>query len=124
MLGSNPSIVNPSIVNEESSLQFAEEVRRDLALTPRQIQSKYLYDVLGSCLFEAISRLPWYRITRAEGRLLARCATDVVAPFSDPLALVELGCGSGEKVAMLAEALRIRRRPVSVHLIDISPTAL
>jgi dimethylhistidine N-methyltransferase len=37
--------------------------------------------------------------------------------------MVELGCGSGEKIAMLAESLRSRRR-ISVHLIDISPTAL
>lgn len=103
---------------------LAEDLRRDFALTPKQIQSKYLYDALGSCLFEAISRLPWYRITRAEGRLLSRWAAQVVAPLSDPLTLVELGCGSGEKIATLAEALRVRRRPVSVHLIDISPTAL
>lgn len=103
---------------------FAADVRRDLALNPKQIQSKYLYDALGSCLFEAISRLPWYRITRAEGRLLSRWAAQVVAPLTDPLTLVELGCGSGEKIAMLAEALRSRRRPVSVHLIDISHTAL
>ena len=94
------------------NLEFARDVRRDLALSPKQIQSKYLYDALGSCLFEAICRLPWYRITRAEGRL----------PYS--LTLSELGCGNGEKVAMVADALRSRRRGVSVHLIDISPTAL
>lgn len=108
----------------DGNSDFAADVRRDLALNPKQIQSKYLYDALGSCLFEAISRLPWYRITRAEGRLLSRWAPQVVAPLTDPLTLVELGCGSGEKIAMLAEALRSRRRPVSVHLIDISPTAL
>jgi dimethylhistidine N-methyltransferase len=103
---------------------FATDVRRDLALTPKQLQSKYLYDGLGSTLFEAICRLPWYRITRAEGRLLSRFAPQIVASFSDPLTLVELGCGSGEKIAMLAEALRNRPRHVSVHLIDISPVAL
>lgn len=104
--------------------EFAGDVRRDLALTPKQIQSKYLYDALGSCLFEAICRLPWYRITRAEGRLLSRWSAQVVETLSDPLTLVELGCGNGEKIAMVAEALRSRRRAVSVHLIDISPTAL
>jgi L-histidine N-alpha-methyltransferase len=108
----------------QADRDFAEDVRRDLALVPKQIQSKYLYDALGSCLFEAICRLPWYRITRAEGRLLSRWASQVVAPLADPMTLVELGCGSGEKIAMLAEALRARRRTVSVHLIDISPTAL
>src|SRR5215470_18921258 len=102
----------------EAVADFAQDVRRDLALTPKQIQSKYLYNSLGSCLFEAICRLPWYRITRAEGRLLSRWAGQAVAPLADPLTLVELGCGSGEKIAMLAEALRSRRRTVSVHLID------
>ena len=103
---------------------FAREVARDLALVPKQIQSKYLYDALGSSLFESICRLPWYRITRAEERLLARRASEMVAPMADPVTLLELGCGSGEKVALLAEALRNRRRRVAIHLIDISPTAL
>ena len=82
------------------------------------------YDDLGSALFEAICRLPWYRITRAEGRLLTRWASEMVAPLQDPVTLLELGCGSGEKIALLAEALRSRRRRVAIHLIDISPTAL
>jgi dimethylhistidine N-methyltransferase len=99
-------------------------VARDLALTPKQIQSKYLYDALGSSLFESICRLPWYRITRAESRLLARSANEMVAPLGDPVTLLELGSGSGEKVALLAEALRTRRRRVAIHLVDISPTAL
>ena len=103
---------------------FAREVARDLALVPKQIQSKYLYDALGSSLFESICRLPWYRITRAEERLLTRRASEMVAPMADPVTLLELGCGSGEKVALLAEALRNRRRRVAIHLIDISPTAL
>jgi L-histidine Nalpha-methyltransferase len=108
----------------EAVAEFAQDVKRDLQLSPKQIQSKYLYNGLGSSLFEAICWLPWYRITRAEGRLLSRWAGQMVAPLADPLTLVELGCGSGEKIAMLAEALRSRRRSVSVHLIDISPLAL
>jgi len=108
----------------ESVRDFARDVRRDLALTPKQLQSKYLYDALGSCLFEAISRLPWYRITRAEGRLLTRWAPRVVGSLPDRVTLVELGCGSGEKIALIAGALRARRRQISIHLIDISPTAL
>jgi L-histidine Nalpha-methyltransferase len=108
----------------EAIRDFAEDVRRDLALEPKQIQSKYLYNGLGSALFEAISRLPWYRITRAEGRLLSRFASEMVEPLEDPITFVELGCGSGEKLAMLAERLRHRRKRVLVHLIDISPDAL
>jgi dimethylhistidine N-methyltransferase len=108
----------------ESVRDFAADVRRDLALTPKQIQSRYLYNALGSALFEAICRLPWYRITRAEARLLARYAGEMVAPLEDPITIVELGSGSGEKLAMLAERLRSRRKRVLVHLVDISPAAL
>jgi L-histidine N-alpha-methyltransferase len=107
---------------------FAADVRRDLALTPKQLQSKYLYDALGSSLFEAICRLPWYRITRAEQRLLDRHAPAVVErvcrrPETVPL-IVELGCGSGEKIVILAEALQTAGRRGRVHLIDISSQAL
>ncbi|HEX4440132.1 MAG TPA: L-histidine N(alpha)-methyltransferase [Thermoanaerobaculia bacterium] len=108
----------------EAVRDFAEDVRRDLSLTPRQIQSKYLYNALGSALFEAICRLPWYRITRAEGRLLSRYAGEMVQSLEDPITIVELGSGSGEKLAMLAERLRTRRKRVLVHLVDISPAAL
>ena len=68
----------------EAVRDFAAEVRRDLALTPKQIQSKYLYDGLGSALFEAICHLPWYRITRAEGRLLSRFAAEMVGARRRP----------------------------------------
>src|SRR5258708_35827092 len=89
--------------------QFAADVRRDLALAPKQLQSKYLYDALGSSLFEAICRLPWYRITRAERGLLERHAPEIVARVcagegaapAVPL-IVVLGFGSGEKSHILA----------------------
>jgi L-histidine N-alpha-methyltransferase len=108
--------------------QFAADVRRDLALTPKQLQSKYLYDALGSSLFESICRLPWYRITRAESGLLEQHASEIVArlcPDEETVPLVvELGCGSGEKIVILAEALQASDRHARVHLIDISSQAL
>jgi dimethylhistidine N-methyltransferase len=107
------------------ALDFAADVRRDLALSPKQLQSKYLYDALGSSLFEAICRLPWYRITRAETRLLATHAGEIVSALGDvDGTIVELGCGSGEKLVLLAEALVARGTSAHVHLIDISSQAL
>jgi L-histidine Nalpha-methyltransferase len=108
---------------------FAADVRRDLALAPKQLQSKYLYDALGSSLFEAICRLPWYRITAAERRLLTERAPDVIARLTRASAdavplFVELGCGSGEKLVILAEALQRSGGRGRVHLIDISSQAL
>jgi L-histidine Nalpha-methyltransferase len=104
--------------------EFAAEVRRDLALVPKQLQSKYLYDALGSSLFEAICRLPWYRITRAEHRLLKAHAAEIVGELGGHSTIVELGCGSGEKLMILAEALQRGGGSARVHLIDVSPQAL
>jgi dimethylhistidine N-methyltransferase len=104
---------------------FAADVERDLALVPKQLQSKYLYDALGSSLFEAICRLPWYRITRAETDLLARHADAIVGALGEAEGtIVELGCGSGEKIVLLAEALERSGGTARVHLIDISSQAL
>ena len=117
--------LTPSIVTAPDRLRpFADDVRRDLVASPRQLQSKYLYDPLGSCLFEAICRLPWYRITRAETALLEREADAIVASVGDPLTIIELGCGSGAKLVLLAEALQRAERSAHVHLIDISTEAL
>src|SRR6476661_8423747 len=49
---------------------LAEDVAYYLTQSPRQLPSQYLYDELGSSLFEAICRLPWYPITRTEQQLL------------------------------------------------------
>jgi dimethylhistidine N-methyltransferase len=111
--------------SEQLAVDFAVDVQRDLALTPKQLQSKYLYDALGSSLFEAICRLPWYRITRAERRLLEAHAAEIVARVAGAVPLiVELGCGSGEKIVILAEAIQAAGRRARVHLIDISRQAL
>jgi dimethylhistidine N-methyltransferase len=112
---------------DDQSIDFAIDVRRDLRLQPKQLQSKYLYDALGSSLFEAICRLPWYRITRAERRLLEAHASSIVERICtdghEPT-IVELGCGSGEKLVILAEALQAAGAGARVHLIDISSQAL
>jgi dimethylhistidine N-methyltransferase len=113
------------VINRSLLAEFAADVRRDLALEPKQLQSKYLYDALGSSLFEAICRLPWYRITRAESRLLSLHAEAIVSTIADDEGtIVELGCGSGEKLVLLAEALQARGGSAHVHLIDISSQAL
>jgi len=113
------------MITTTAAIEFAAEVRRDLQLTPKQLQSKYLYDALGSSLFEAICRLPWYRITRAENRLLIAHADEVVSALdNEPATIVELGCGSGEKLAVLAEALQNAGGSARVHIIDISSQAL
>ena len=104
--------------------QFASDVAYYLTLTPRQLPSRYLYDTLGSALFEAITELPWYGITRAERDLLARRGREIIAHAEPVSTLVELGPGSGEKLATLIEAGRVPGRRLTVHLIDVSAAAL
>ena len=61
-----PSAAPDSAAGRSAIQAFAGDVEYYLTLTPRQLPSRYLYDALGSALFEAICELPWYRITRAE----------------------------------------------------------
>jgi dimethylhistidine N-methyltransferase len=105
-----------------TATDFVTDVAEYLQRTPRQLPSRYFYDALGSALFDAICRLPWYRVTRAETALLARHAREIFEPLPRPLNITELGCGNGEKLAVLLEHSHERFR--RVHLVDISPAAL
>lgn len=104
--------------------QFAADARHYLTQSPRQMASRYFYDALGSALFDAICELPWYRITRAETGLLARYGSAILARAGRPPRILELGAGSGAKLAVLAGSRGASAPAVELHLIDISPTAL
>lgn len=104
--------------------ELAAEVVDGLTRPAKRLPSKYLYDALGSQLFEAICELPWYGITRGERALLARERATITRPLGDEASIIELGGGSGEKLAILIEALVARGARVETHLVDISPTAL
>ena len=108
----------------ESTARFANDVQYYLPQEPRQLPSRYLYDALGTALFEAICRLPWYPLTRAERRLLGAHAHEIVTAASPLSQIVELGSGSGEKLVTLLEAVDAPDRHLEVHLIDVSPAAL
>ena len=107
--------------------EFASDVHYYLSLQPRQLPSRYFYDDLGSALFDAICRLPWYRITRAETRLLAAHGRAILTRASGVSTIVELGPGSGEKLATLVDAGRPgqgHRAHLDLRLVDISRSAL
>jgi dimethylhistidine N-methyltransferase len=103
---------------------FALDVQYYLSQEPRQLPSRYFYDALGSRLFEAICQLPWYSITRAEMRLLERHASEVLAETGPLARIVELGCGSGQKLATLLGGRPVAAAEVDLHLIDVSRSAL
>jgi dimethylhistidine N-methyltransferase len=83
---------------------MAEDIRRGLAARPRRLPPKYFYDELGSVLFERITELPEYYLTRAEDAILRDVAEDLVGRLR-PRDIVELGPGSCRKVRWLLDGL-------------------
>lgn len=90
------------------------------------VPPRWLYDDLGSALFDSICQLPWYRITRAERALIDRHGARLFDAFGRDASveILELGGGNGEKLDLLLDAAAGRGRDVSVRLIDISQAAL
>ncbi len=103
---------------------FAEDVRTGLGLRPYSLLPKYFYDDVGSALFETITRLPEYYLTRIERDLLATYGAEIVAAFDAPLELLELGSGSAAKTRLIIDAVLARQDDLTFHPIDISPDAL
>ncbi len=103
---------------------FAADVQAGLAKSgQKELPSKYLYDTVGSRLFDVITALPEYGVTRAEERILRQHAAEIVERLHTPLTVAELGSGSGQKTRGLLEALCVRD-PTSYYPIEISPAAL
>lgn len=104
--------------------EFAADVRAGLTKpVQRELPSKYLYDEVGSALFETICVLPEYGLTRADARLLEKHSREIVARLPSPLRVAELGSGSGKKTRWILEALS-RRQMTYYYPIEISPHAL
>ncbi|HSF42876.1 MAG TPA: L-histidine N(alpha)-methyltransferase [Thermoanaerobaculia bacterium] len=103
---------------------FAEDVRRGLTSDPKVLYPKYFYDELGSRLFEAITALPEYYVTRAEAEILAAHAGEIALSVGGPVRLVELGSGDGQKTRLLIEALLARQETLDYLPVDISESAL
>ncbi len=104
--------------------EFAREVRSGLTRAGQKtLPCRYLYDDVGSALFEAITHLPEYGLTRADARLIQKHAGDLIEQLPENLLVAELGSGTGNKTYAVLERLR-RRQPVTYYPIDVSPAAL
>jgi L-histidine N-alpha-methyltransferase len=104
--------------------EFADAVRDGLTKSgQKELPSKYLYDEVGSSLFETICVLPEYGLTRADARLLETHAKDIVERLPRPISVAELGSGTGKKTRWVLEALSARQRTF-YYPIEISPSAL
>src|ERR1700752_3543635 len=111
-LKEDPCMTQPALLQDVSP-GFAADIRAGLTHSPqKELPSKYLYDEVGSALFEVITALPEYGVTRAEERLLANRAGDIVEQLPHDAIVAELGSGSGRKTRRILEA-RCKKRPTT-----------
>ena len=107
-----------------SLTEFEEDVRAGLTKRgQKELYSKYFYDDLGTALFEAITLLPEYGLTRADLRLLSTHARELPERAANVSVVVELGSGSGEKAHVILPHL-VRHHPITYCPIDLSAAAL
>ena len=114
----------PTTVSTQVRTEFASDVVIGLGQPgQKELPSKYLYDEVGSALFDVICVLPEYGLSRAGMRTLTRHAGEIVNRLPSPVIVAELGSGSGQKTRLLLEALA-RKQRVNYYPIDISGSAL
>ncbi|HVO05516.1 MAG TPA: L-histidine N(alpha)-methyltransferase [Burkholderiaceae bacterium] len=107
-------------LHREDSAALSDELAQGLLGEPASVAPKFLYDALGSRLFDAITELPEYYPTRTERVIFARHAPEMAALTGRGRTLIDLGAGSGEKAARLFPVFE----PLRYVAIDISVTYL
>lgn len=117
-------LVIHDLARQNGRAEFAKDIRRGLSSDPKQLFPKYLYDELGSRLFEAICEVDEYYLTRAEDEILTNHADEIVAATPNCETLIELGSGSAEKTRKIIEALMRGGRELLFIPVDISASAL
>jgi L-histidine N-alpha-methyltransferase len=105
--------------------EFARAVADGLTQRGQKtLPPSWLYDEVGSALFEVITVLPEYGVTRAEASLLANAADEIVRASGGPGLVIELGSGTGTKTRQILLAAASDSNPVRYLPIDISAAAL
>ncbi len=103
---------------------FARDVRAGLTRPgQKELPSVYLYDAVGTALFEAITALEEYGLTRADERIIERHARAIARHVPGTALVAELGSGSGHKTRPLLQAMTSTRHIV-YYPIDVSASAL
>ena len=112
-------------ISEPLLSSFAVDVLEGLSARGQKwISSQYLYDDLGSALFEAITLLPEYGLTRADERLLSTHSSGIASAAGALGSIAELGSGSGKKTQYLLEAAHKFSNKLIYRPIDVSAAAL
>lgn len=106
--------------------KISSSVHEGLLSSPKWLPSWLFYDSAGSRLFDEITRIPEYYVTRTERAILAERAGEIVsrAAGAHALRLVELGAGSADKTRLLLSAAVERQDTVFYEPVDVSASAL
>ncbi len=108
-----PSIDKSSVATNA----FAADVVAGLTATPKRLPPKYFYDNAGSALFERITALPEYYLTRCEVGILNEHARDIADLIPHGAALIEFGSGSSAKTRIVLSVAK----PLAAYVpVDIS----
>ncbi len=102
----------------------ATAAREGLAANPKTLPPWLFYDERGSLLFERITALPEYYLSRTERALFAAHASDILLAMGTPVTVAELGAGSASKTGVLLAAAAQLQDTVLYQPIDVSPSAL
>ena len=102
------------------SSSIAADVRAGLTASPKALPCHLLYDQEGSRLFEAITELPEYYLTRTELAILEKYAADIAAAAGGARTVAELGAGTATKTRTILDAVA----PELYVPIDVSASAL
>ena len=103
---------------------YANEIIAGLTARRKSLPCKLFYDELGSGLFEQITHLPEYYLTRTELEILEASSAEIARNAGLPIAVVELGAGTARKTSTLLGAIVRRQIAVQYFPVDISPSAL
>ncbi len=121
-----PQVWRDRLILEYRSTSFnegqapeGEDVKMGLTQTPKTLPPKYFYDDRGSQLFEAITELPEYYLTRTERGILAQSAGAITQTVG-PCDLIELGSGSSSKTRLLLDAFQAAALPLRYVPVDVS----
>lgn len=95
-----------------------------LSSIPKSLPPWLFYDEAGSALFEKITELPEYYLTRAERSIFAERADEIISSVGHPLTIAELGSGTASKTGLLLAAAARRQPRLLYQPIDVSPSAL
>lgn len=112
-----------SLAEAQTPGGLAADVASGLTALPKELPPKHFYDARGSVLFERITELPEYYLTRIERQILESYAPRLIANMK-PRALVEFGSGSSVKTRILLDAMRDAGTLVGYGPVDVSASAL